>query len=57
MMPAMHPQHRRHSRGWRRFLRHNPQYLVVIIVAILTIALVFGLMWFITSPDYAKPRS
>jgi hypothetical protein len=56
MMPQMHPQPQRGGRKWRRFFRHNPQYLFVIFVAILTVALVGGLMWYMTSPQFAKPR-
>jgi hypothetical protein len=57
MMPIMHPQPQRSGRKWRRFFRHNPQYVFVIFATVIVVALVAGLMYFITSSDFVKPRN
>jgi hypothetical protein len=52
----VHPQPHRRGRRLRRFFRNNPQVLFVVFILVLVVALVAGLFWLITSPDFVKPR-
>ncbi len=53
---AVQPQPHRSGRKWRRFLRHNRQFVFILFFLVIILALVAGLFWLITSPDFVKPR-
>ena len=53
----MNPQPHRGGRKWKRFVRHNRQYLFVIFFMVIVVILVAGLFYVITSSQFVKPRS
>ena len=48
------PWEKRHHSKLKRFLRHNRGFMFIAVLTLIVLALVFGVMYFMSSPNFVN---